>query len=88
MHAFSVCTCNKWRRLFVSKEKKLEHLKIFSVISCKVDNVSSKYCITLFLTSLSTGTATWQRGIRFPVGMVYLPSFMSFARDSKWGCRL
>ena len=22
------------------------------------------------------------------VGTVYLPSFTSFARDSKWGCRL
>ena len=24
-------------------------------------------------------------GVRFPVWTVYLPSFMSFARDSKWG---
>ena len=28
---------------------------------------------------------TW---VQFPVGAVYLLSFTSFARDSKWGCRL
>ena len=33
-------------------------------------------------------TATRRPGVRFPVGTVYLPSFLSFARDSKWGCRL
>ena len=26
-------------------------------------------------------------GVQFSVGTVYLLSFMSFARDSKWGCR-
>ena len=26
--------------------------------------------------------------VRFPVGTVYLPSFTSFARNSKWGRRL
>ena len=30
----------------------------------------------------------FMRGVRFSVGTVYLPSFASFARDSKWGCRL
>ena len=33
-------------------------------------------------------TATRRPGVRFPVGTVYLLSFSSFARDSKWGCRL
>ena len=28
------------------------------------------------------------RGVRFPVGTMYLQSFTSLARDSKWGCRL
>ena len=33
-------------------------------------------------------TAMRRPGVRFPVGTVYLPSFTSLARDSKWGCRL
>ena len=33
-------------------------------------------------------TATRRPGVRFPVGTMYLPSYTSFARDSKWECRL
>ena len=33
-------------------------------------------------------TAMRRSGVQFPVGTVYLSSFTSFARDSKWGCRL
>ena len=35
-----------------------------------------------------TNVTTRRPRVRFPVGTVYLPSFTSFARDSKWGCRL
>ena len=39
-------------------------------------------------TVVAQWTATRRPGVRFPVGTVYLPSFTSFAKDSKWGCRL
>ena len=33
-------------------------------------------------------TAMQRPGVQFPVGTVHLSSFTSFAKDSKWGCRL
>ena len=39
-------------------------------------------------SAVAKWTATRQPRVRFPGGKVYLPSFTSFARDSKWGCRL
>ena len=38
--------------------------------------------ITYVLTNNSN---TRRPGVRFLIGTVYLPSFKSFARDSKWG---
>ena len=35
-------------------------------------------------TLVAKWTAMRRPGVRFPVGTVYLPSFTSFASDSKW----
>ena len=45
-------------------------------------------CVELAWRSGSVMYCHATAGVRFPVGTVYLLSFTSFARDSKWGCRL
>ena len=50
-------------------------------------------CVCVCVWSLRSAAVTqWttmrRPGVQFPVGTVYLSSFTSFARDSKWGYRL
>ena len=52
-------------------------------------NVEGCYYILLEWSLCSTAVTWWtamrRPGVQFPVGTVYLSSFTSFARDSKWG---
>ena len=53
-----------------------------------VSNDARKKIDALFQHPSGTSLSEVLEDAKYPVGTVYLSSFTSFARDSKWGCRL